>query len=148
MDGQIIWKNTYRNMPFNSLKYVIPHEQLKFTADKEILMHLIEKLPFHYREILIDAYFLQFSMKEIAELLELPIGTVKSRLYAAKKALRSEVVNYETDHHHKLTFRLPGVLPCALLLAFHARQKLGIRKTDRHLPPKAKRWRWVFRLLY
>lgn len=116
----------------------IPHEQLKFTADKEILMHLIEKLPFHYRGILIDAYFLQFSMKEIAELLELPIGAVKSRLYAAKKALRSEVVNYETDHHHKLTFRLPGVLPCALLLAFSREAKNWNMKNKQTFTTKGK----------
>ncbi len=109
----------------------IPHEQLNFTADQEILMQLLANLPYHYREILIDAYFLQLSMKEMAELLELPLGTVKSRLYAAKKALRKEVMEYETNSKHKLTFRLPGVLPLALLLAFSRESKAWNMK-NRH----------------
>lgn len=96
----------------------IPHEQLQFSADQDILMHLIAKLPYHYREILTDAYFLQLSMKEMADLLELPVGTVKSRLYSAKKALRKEVMAYEDHSQHKLTFRLPGIPSLVLLIAF------------------------------
>lgn len=101
----------------------LPHEQLQYTADRDILMHLMAKLPYHYREILIDAYFLQFTMKEMADLLDLPVGTVKSRLYAAKKALRKEVDEYEEQHDHKLTFRSFGILPLALLLAFNHERK-------------------------
>lgn len=106
----------------------LPHEQLQYNADRDILMELLAKLPYHYREILVDAYFLQFTMKEMADLLELPLGTVKSRLYAAKKALRKEVDKYEAQHDYKLTFRLPGSLSFPLLLAFYRESKaLGLK---------------------
>ena len=88
----------------------IPHDKLKFTADQDILMNLIDELPDRYQEILFYAYFYQFSMKEMAELLNIPTGTVKSRLYAAKKALREKVSEYETLNRYKLTFRIPGAM--------------------------------------
>lgn len=44
---------------------------------------IIATLPEALREILILAYFNQFSYKQIAEILSIPIGTVKSRLHTA-----------------------------------------------------------------
>ncbi len=44
---------------------------------------IIDTLPEALREILILAYFNQFSYKQIAEILSIPIGTVKSRLHTA-----------------------------------------------------------------
>lgn len=43
----------------------------------------VDELPEHYREILLLAYFQRLSYGQIAEILEIPLGTVKSRLHAA-----------------------------------------------------------------
>lgn len=44
---------------------------------------LIETMPENLREILILAYFEQFSYKQMSDILSIPIGTVKSRLHSA-----------------------------------------------------------------
>jgi len=44
---------------------------------------VIADMPENLREILILAYFNKFSYKQIAEILSIPIGTVKSRLHTA-----------------------------------------------------------------
>ena len=44
---------------------------------------LANQLPDHLREVLVMAYFHQFAYKDIAEMLSIPLGTVKSRLHAA-----------------------------------------------------------------
>lgn len=44
---------------------------------------IIAKMPENLRGILILAYFEQFSYKQMAEILSIPIGTVKSRLHTA-----------------------------------------------------------------
>ena len=49
------------------------------------------KLKSHEREIIILKDFQELSYKEIAELLECPIGTVMSRLYNARKALKAKL---------------------------------------------------------
>lgn len=43
----------------------------------------VAELPDHLREILLLAYFQKFAYQEIAEVLGIPLGTVKSRLHAA-----------------------------------------------------------------
>jgi RNA polymerase sigma-70 factor, ECF subfamily len=48
----------------------------------------LENLPAQYREIILLCEVEEFSYREIAEILSLPIGTVMSRLYRAKYALR------------------------------------------------------------
>ena len=40
-------------------------------------------MPEHLREILLLSYFHQFPYKQISDILEIPLGTVKSRLHAA-----------------------------------------------------------------
>jgi RNA polymerase sigma-70 factor (ECF subfamily) len=49
----------------------------------ELVRDLAEQLPDHLREVLVMAYFHQFAYKDIAEMLSIPLGTVKSRLHAA-----------------------------------------------------------------
>jgi RNA polymerase sigma-70 factor (ECF subfamily) len=55
----------------------------------EFLQHALDQLPLAQREAL-TLYFLQdLSIDEIARLLEVPVGTVKSRLHYAKLAMRN-----------------------------------------------------------
>jgi RNA polymerase sigma-70 factor (ECF subfamily) len=39
-----------------------------------------------------------FSYQEIAEILEIPVGTVMSRLYRARRRLESEMLRYAKEH--------------------------------------------------
>jgi RNA polymerase sigma-70 factor (ECF subfamily) len=74
----------------------VPLEEVAFFSDRarnkelrEDLWYGIEKLPLEQREVILLRYFRQMSYKEIAELLDKPIGTVMSSLYYAKKRLRA-----------------------------------------------------------
>lgn len=55
-------------------------------ADAErsrVVRTVIDALPVHHREILLLSYFQRMSYNQIADSLEIPLGTVKSRLHAA-----------------------------------------------------------------
>lgn len=110
------WTNTY----IEKKEDYLPNEHFKFIADKDILMNLIQTLPSIYREVLVLRYFSQFSMEEMADILNVPSGTVKSRLHVAKKELRKAVNAYEKMNAYKLTFHIPGAMQLALLLSFHS----------------------------
>jgi len=56
-------------------------------ADRRVLAAAIESLPREYREPIILREMEAFSYKEIGALLEIPIGTVMSRLARARKKL-------------------------------------------------------------
>src|SRR5438067_10651060 len=52
--------------------------ELQQTVQKAVM-----GMPEHLREILLLSYFHQFPYKQISDILEIPLGTVKSRLHAA-----------------------------------------------------------------
>jgi RNA polymerase sigma-70 factor (ECF subfamily) len=56
-------------------------------VDGELLQKALDQLPAESREVLVMFYFEELAYREIAEALELPIGTVMSRLARAKRRL-------------------------------------------------------------
>ena len=65
-----------------------PDAALLEKADKELLHQAIEALPMEYREVLVMRELEGLAYKEIADVAELPIGTVMSRLARAREQLR------------------------------------------------------------
>lgn len=63
----------------------------------EELQSILDELPDEFREPLILFYFQEFSYKEIADILEVPLGTVMSRLARGKKHLRKRLAPEEAD---------------------------------------------------
>jgi len=55
---------------------------------KKALMSAIESLPLEFREVLLLREFEGYSYKEIADVIEAPIGTVMSRLSRARQSLK------------------------------------------------------------
>ena len=53
---------------------------------------LVAELPEKYREPLVLRHGAELSYEEIAEALELPLGTVKTRIFRAREALRKRLV--------------------------------------------------------
>lgn len=62
-----------------------PEEVASNRETKEVVEGVISEMPEHLREVLLLNYFHALAYKEIAELLDVPLGTVKSRLHAAVK---------------------------------------------------------------
>ena len=60
------------------------------------LWEAITALPTKHREIIVLKHFQQMSYKEIAAVLEIPIGTVMSRLHTAREALRARLVGEQS----------------------------------------------------
>ena len=60
---------------------------------------LVQELPEHLREVLALSYFKELPHKEIAEILDVPVGTVKSRLHAAVRAFAEKWKIYAAKQH-------------------------------------------------
>ncbi|MCL5282548.1 MAG: RNA polymerase sigma factor [Planctomycetes bacterium] len=61
----------------------MPHDDLIKDETAEAVKRVISRMPAKLRKILILAYFHKFSYAEIAGILGIPLGTVKSRLHTA-----------------------------------------------------------------
>jgi RNA polymerase sigma-70 factor (ECF subfamily) len=58
----------------------------------------LESLPYDYRMVVVLADLEDFSYKEIAEILDCPVGTVMSRLYRGRKLLEKALLKYARKH--------------------------------------------------
>jgi RNA polymerase sigma-70 factor (ECF subfamily) len=62
---------------------ITPETEASKTETAANVREIVANMPENLRAILILAYFEQFSYKQMAEILSIPIGTVKSRLHTA-----------------------------------------------------------------
>ncbi len=61
----------------------VPSEPMEREELQQLVHDTVTSMPEHLREILLLSYFHQFPYKQISEILDIPLGTVKSRLHAA-----------------------------------------------------------------
>ena len=65
----------------------------------------IEQLPLPLREVVTLADFAGFSYAEIAEIIEVPIGTVMSRLFRARQNLKQQLLDFGSDEMSEFKLR-------------------------------------------
>lgn len=63
----------------------------------EHLMGAVEELPQEFRAAVVLCDFMEFSYKEIADILDCPVGTVMSRLYRGRRLLQKMLHDYAVD---------------------------------------------------
>ena len=66
-------------------------KQIEQSLDSESLQQVLNELPEEFRSVLLLFYFRELSYREIAEQLDVQIGTVMSRLSRGKKQLRERI---------------------------------------------------------
>jgi RNA polymerase sigma-70 factor (ECF subfamily) len=72
----------------------IPIDPISFEAMDQQLVHALDELPVDYRTVLLLWAVEDLSYKEIAATLEIPIGTVMSRLHRARQRLGEQLGDY------------------------------------------------------
>lgn len=73
-----------------------PEEAAMREDESRKLKKILASLPKDYRIVLILHHYQQLSYKEIAEILDIPVKTVATRLYRAKIILREKLAGGET----------------------------------------------------
>lgn len=68
-----------------------PEEQLMRNERSEMVWHAMDALDNNHRAVVVLRYFDDLSYEEIAKILDIPLGTVKSRLNTAVRSLRMEL---------------------------------------------------------
>jgi RNA polymerase sigma-70 factor (ECF subfamily) len=64
-----------------------PEEIALFKADAEEVQHALAQLPAHFREVIVLREVNQLNYRDIAEIINVPIGTVMSRLSRGRQLL-------------------------------------------------------------
>ncbi len=94
----------HREVPLDDLELATSQEETDETYDIEPqkLQEALDELPEVFRTPLILFYFEEFSYRDIAEQMNIPIGTVMSRLARAKAYLRQRLsrIRLQSDDEH------------------------------------------------
>lgn len=70
-----------------------PETLLLKEADRQLIRRALRKLPAEFLEVIVLREFEELSYKEIAEVVQVPVGTVMSRLARARRRLAQLVVD-------------------------------------------------------
>ena len=81
-----------------------PSDKFSQVEAAQLVREVIQTMPDHLREVLLLAYFQHMPYKDIAEIVAVPLGTVKSRLHTA---LASFAKLWERRTSQKLSGDLP-----------------------------------------
>jgi RNA polymerase sigma-70 factor (ECF subfamily) len=66
----------------------VAHDHAEHVVNSMFVMEALEHLPAEHRDVLVQIYLYGRTIKEAADVLGLPIGTVKSRTFYALRTLR------------------------------------------------------------
>lgn len=69
----------------------LPEEDVERLELQALIQSEISKLPEKYRSVIVLKYIEELSLNEISEILELPLGTVKTRIHRGREALRKQL---------------------------------------------------------
>ncbi len=108
--------------------YMIPENELNNEEEKKVLLRLVDQLKPKQKEVLLLQYFEHMSIKEMADVLDIPEGTVKTRIMYAKSQLKELVEAYEAREGRRLGFQADtlGAVLTAAFLSEYSKYSAGI----------------------
>jgi len=80
-----------------------PAESLMNIETRRAVQKIVNEMPENLRIVLLLCYFHEFPYKEIAEMLDSPLGTIKSRLHAAVKHFAAKWRGMAGQRNHERT---------------------------------------------
>jgi RNA polymerase sigma-70 factor, ECF subfamily len=72
-------------------KTTLPEDDVESLELQDTIQKEIMKLPEKYRSVIVLKYIEELSLKEISEILEMPLGTVKTRIHRGRETLRKRL---------------------------------------------------------
>jgi RNA polymerase sigma-70 factor (ECF subfamily) len=97
-----------RNVEFVEMHDIEQADHSDNYQQSQIVMRVrasIEQLPLPLREVVTLADFAGFSYAEIADIVEVPIGTVMSRLFRARQTLKQQLLEFGSDELSEFKLR-------------------------------------------
>jgi RNA polymerase sigma-70 factor, ECF subfamily len=82
--------NMYSQIPS---KEELPEQEVLKMEMQDRVQYEISRLPDKYRAVIVLKYMEDLPLQEISEILEMPLGTVKTRIHRGREALRKQLSN-------------------------------------------------------
>lgn len=94
--------------------YLDPIKTADNENERDILLDFINLLAPKKAEVLKLMYLKEMKLQEIAEYLDIPVNTVKTRAVRGREELKQLIIEYERKEQIKLHFHMDAILPISL----------------------------------
>ncbi len=74
-----------------------PYSHSRNRERRDAIQQAIDGLPWEYRELIVMRHYGELSYQEIAQAKEMPLGTVKNKLFRGRQMLKETLADYLTD---------------------------------------------------
>lgn len=74
-----------------------PYREARNRERGDAIQEAIDGLPWEYRELIVLRHYGELSYEEIANLKEMPLGTVKNKLFRGRQLLKEKLSGYLAD---------------------------------------------------
>ena len=74
-----------------------PYRDLRNRERGAAIQYAIDGLPWDYRELIVLRHFGELSYDEIAKLKDMPLGTVKNKLFRGRQMMKEKLQDFLTD---------------------------------------------------
>ncbi len=74
-----------------------PYGDLRNVERGAAIQRAIDALPWEYRQLIVLRHYGELTYEEIAATQEMPLGTVKNKLFRARQMLKEHLRDYLTD---------------------------------------------------
>jgi RNA polymerase sigma-70 factor (ECF subfamily) len=74
-----------------------PYGELRNRERGDAIQAAIDELPWEYRELIVLRHFGELAYDEIARLKEMPLGTVKNKLFRGRQMLKEKLQDFLSD---------------------------------------------------
>jgi RNA polymerase sigma-70 factor (ECF subfamily) len=74
-----------------------PYQHLRNRERGEAIQRAIDSLPWEYRELIVLRHYGELSYEEIAGVKEMPLGTVKNKLFRGRQMLKERLADFLGD---------------------------------------------------
>ncbi len=95
--GYDVVEDFYETIRDPNIAASAPEEEVFSNAMDDVVARAIEELPEEFRTVVILCDIEEFTYEEIADFVDCPIGTVRSRLHRARKMLASRLYDYARE---------------------------------------------------
>lgn len=95
--GYDVVEDFYETIRDPNIAASAPEEEVFSNAMDDVVARAIEELPEEFRTVVILCDIEEFTYEEIADFVDCPIGTVRSRLHRARKMLASRLHDYARE---------------------------------------------------
>lgn len=112
---------------YEERKEYLPYESNAEETEKKLIRMFVQKLSPGQQDCVNLFYFEQKNLEEISNYLKISVGTVKSRLFAARKTLKRHIKDYERSEGVHVSFKVgaaTGMISLSLAKRFASKLHL------------------------